>query len=44
MLKTQEAMELNMAGNNAQIEAFVRMFNSTLGSLESEIAGHPISI
>jgi hypothetical protein len=44
MLKTQEAMELNMAGNNAQIEAFFRMFNSALGSLESEIAGHPISI
>lgn len=44
MLKAQEAMELNMAGNNAQIEAFFQMFNSELGSLESEIAGHPISI
>jgi hypothetical protein len=44
MLKTQEAMELSVAGNNAQIEAFFRMFNSALGSLESEIAGHPISI
>jgi hypothetical protein len=44
MLKTQEAMELSVAGNNAQIDAFFRMFNSAFGSLESEIAGHPISI
>ena len=44
MLKTLEAVELNMAGNSAQIDAFFRMFDSTLGSLESEIAGHPISI
>ena len=44
MLKTLEAMELNMAGNNAQLDAFFQAINSSLGSLESEIAGHPISI
>ena len=44
MLKSLEATESSMAGNSAQLDALFQAINAMVGSLESRIAGHPISV